>query len=838
MKRIFQSISTLWQKSFAGSSSPSQIFLGLKGEDVLESPKNPNETKSLSVSLYEGHSRIIEDINLPITKELLDVIKQFPTLLEGRNSGTPRKAKSTENEQTSSKQTDASSSSDKIAERLENVINELTTGHKGFRIVRDKIRDKLVNSQLAYSLPQPEFFIQYKDPNIAQIPFHKWEILESFEIEPVFSEFNVKLCDHSYSKRKNPRILIVLGNAYNHGQDNLNLQADIEEWKADSLPNVDITTITPLNYKDIDSQLWEKKWDILYFAGHSDTKNGETLIELNNEFKISLKKLQEGLKIAVKKGLKLAIFNSCVSLGAAADLHQAGVPAVIAMRYAIPDTVAHTFLKFFLQEHLNGGKSVSAAVQRVRKRFKGLEDQGDKTYIFASWLPVVFQIPSIANPPRTSLLPVIATSFFVTCLVFFLHTQGIFQGAELSLYDHMMNSRPAEPLNPNIILVKPTLADQVWQKEQGEQLQGDESIGDKHLWKLLEKLDEAKPRVIGMALWRGYSKSVDPESKKRIDNRLASTQSPILVSNCATRTKNDEPDRLPPETIKLGHPHIGFTNFSIDRYFDNTLRRLVLIRRDDQSACSKLTNISFPFQIVLDYLGISFQEVIDGLKPLEGKVSIEMKGVYLSNITTKQGGYQVNPSDEGLSNQLTILFNYKNHDGYSPDTDYNQIFSLKEILSLDKESLKDMVHDKIVVIGGSGEESFNFPSSKSNIKSIAHSYVHIQAIDYLLRIFNSKGAKILDILKNNLFLFLYSLLYISFVSIILQMIIHKFDKHQFISLSIAILLATLIIFYTHQIILAKLLLWIPSIPILWGIIVSSFVLSFYKFINIYYNRNN
>ena len=116
MKRIFQSISTLWQKTFAGSRSPSQIFLGLKGEDVLDLPKNPNETKNLSVSLYEGHSRIIEDIKLPITKEFLGVLKQFPTLLEGRNSGITRKPKATANEQTRRKQTDATTSSDKISE--------------------------------------------------------------------------------------------------------------------------------------------------------------------------------------------------------------------------------------------------------------------------------------------------------------------------------------------------------------------------------------------------------------------------------------------------------------------------------------------------------------------------------------------------------------------------------------------------------------------------------------------------------------------------------------------------------------------------------------------------
>lgn len=836
MKKIFQSISTLWQKAFAGSRSPSQIFLGLKGEDVLGVTKNTNGSRNLSVSLYVGHSKIIEGIDLPITSEFLGVLKQFPTLLESKNSGITRKPKPTTNEQISNKQVDGSStSSSKLAKRLDNALNELLK-HDEFMEVRDEIRDRLDSSNLLQNDSRPEIYIQYDDPDIAQIPLHRWKVLDSLEVEPVFSKFNVKPCDHSYTNRKKPRILIILGNAYNHGEDNLDLQADIELWKDNSLPNVEIIPITPLNYGDIGSQLWDQDWDILYFAGHSDTENGDTLIELNNEFKISFSQLQESIQTAVKNGLKLAIFNSCISLGAAADLHKAGVPAVVAMRYEIPDVVAHTFLKFFLQEHLNRGRSVSASVKQVRKRLYEIEKQGGETYKFASWLPVVFQIPSTAISAKTSILSVIATSFFVTCLVFFLHTQGIFQGAELSLYDHMMNSRLAESLNPNIILVKPTLNDQIWQKEQGEKLQGDESIGDKHLWKLLEKLDKAKPKVIGMALWRGYSASEDPQSKEKIDKRLASTQLPILVSNCATKTIN-EPDRLPPKSVKPGHPHIGFTNFPIDRNFGNTLRRLELIKLEKDSICSEFTVFSFPFQIVIDYLGISFQEIQDKFQNLDG-VSIETRGVYLSNVMLKQGGYQISPSSEELSNRLSILFNYKNHEGYIPDTGNNkQIFSLKEIISTDQESLNEIVHDKIVVIGGVGEESFNFPSSKSNIKSIENSYIHLQAIDYLLRVFDTKGTKILNILKNNTFLFLYSFFYISITSIILQEVINRFKKYQFIFLSLAISLSILIVFYVHLIILEKLLLWVPSIPIFWGVILSSFILSLSKIENIKYSKN-
>lgn len=56
---------------------------------------------------------------------------------------------------------------------------------------------------------------------------------------------------------------------------------------------------------------------MLFFAGHSQTE-GETVRIYINENKtnnsLTIEQLEEALKAAIDKGLKLAIFNSCDGL--------------------------------------------------------------------------------------------------------------------------------------------------------------------------------------------------------------------------------------------------------------------------------------------------------------------------------------------------------------------------------------------------------------------------------------------------------------------------------------------------------------------------------------------
>ncbi|MBF2060783.1 CHAT domain-containing protein, partial [Fischerella thermalis] len=143
-------------------------------------------------------------------------------------------------------------------------------------------------------------------------------------------------------------------------------------------------------------QIDEHKPQILFFAGHSRSEeNGVSgYIDLNDEEIITIDDLEPDLRRAVKRGLQLAIFNSCDGLGIARQLANLHVPNIIVMREPVPDEVAQKFLQRFL-EAFAAGKSLHLALRRARERINRLENR----FPGATWLPVTFQNP--AEPPLT-----------------------------------------------------------------------------------------------------------------------------------------------------------------------------------------------------------------------------------------------------------------------------------------------------------------------------------------------------------------------------------------------------------------------------------------------------
>ncbi|PLZ37291.1 ABC transporter substrate-binding protein, partial [Fischerella thermalis WC542] len=134
-------------------------------------------------------------------------------------------------------------------------------------------------------------------------------------------------------------------------------------------------------------------WDILFFAGHSISKEGDCWgeIQINaDESYLSLRNLRYSLRHAVRQGLKLAIFNSCDGLGLARNLADLRIPYTIVMREPVPDIIAQEFLKYFLTA-FTSGESLYASVNQARER---LYEEWERDYPCASWLPVIFQNPA------------------------------------------------------------------------------------------------------------------------------------------------------------------------------------------------------------------------------------------------------------------------------------------------------------------------------------------------------------------------------------------------------------------------------------------------------------
>lgn len=135
----------------------------------------------------------------------------------------------------------------------------------------------------------------------------------------------------------------------------------------------------------------DEGWDMLFFAGHSNEQSlvgGELGIAPRHA--IALNEITPYLKTAKKRGLRLAIFNSCSGLNIADSLMAIGVHHVVVMREPIHNAVAHAFLSH-LGHALAKHQDLQEALQETRKAL-----QLDLDFPSASLIPSVFTPPQ--NP--------------------------------------------------------------------------------------------------------------------------------------------------------------------------------------------------------------------------------------------------------------------------------------------------------------------------------------------------------------------------------------------------------------------------------------------------------
>ncbi|BAZ21189.1 hypothetical protein NIES4073_20670 [Kalymmatonema gypsitolerans NIES-4073] len=220
---------------------------------------------------------------------------------------------------------------------------------------------------------------------LKKLPWHLWDL---FNTRP-YAQFALSARHAPPSKPLKPpvRILAIFG-----GSQGLDLEPDQRLLRQLKRRGAEVTELRQPSLKQLSDKLWDKHWDILFFAGHScsQLQSHTGAIQINDTETLSLKKLKKGLKTAVKKGLKLAIFNSCDGLGLAAELTNVEVPQMIVMREPIPDEVARQFLKYFLKA-FSSGKSLYLAMREARERLEELMEDDNPC---ASWLPIICQNPS------------------------------------------------------------------------------------------------------------------------------------------------------------------------------------------------------------------------------------------------------------------------------------------------------------------------------------------------------------------------------------------------------------------------------------------------------------
>ena len=236
---------------------------------------------------------------------------------------------------------DSASSSSDVETTLSECINQFEREFNqwlncdGFRPIADKLRNNL-NIDVPVS-----FTVEASDNQLRRLPWYLWEFFGDYRYaEPTLAFSKYESGRIGKSSRDNVRILVVIGDS-----QGIDTEVDKKVFQ-ESLGDARVTILSQPSRQDLDESLWnEEGWDILAFLGHSgslsDGSSGK--IKINSTENLSLVELKNALKSAIKKGLKLAIFNSCDGLGLVGDLRDLYLPHTIVMREPVPDKIAQEF---------------------------------------------------------------------------------------------------------------------------------------------------------------------------------------------------------------------------------------------------------------------------------------------------------------------------------------------------------------------------------------------------------------------------------------------------------------------------------------------------------------
>lgn len=237
---------------------------------------------------------------------------------------------------------------------------------------------------------------------------------------------------------------------------------------------------------------------------------------------------------------------------------------------------------------------------------------------------------------------------------------GWLQPWELQTYDQLMRLRPAESPDPRLFLITITDADV---QAQPAAERGLASLSEQSLSRLLARLDQGKPRVIGLDIYRDYA-------VKQVPGLVSQLQRDRLVVICYYGKPGTPP---PPEVHPKNH---GFNNVLVDA--DQVIRRHLLAVKDAQP-CGN--SVAFNFELAARYLeaqSIPTQWTTDQ--------QIKIGSVLFSPVSSNFGGYR-NLNASGHQ----IMLNYRATETIAESA------TLGDVLSSTFDPAR--VRDRLVMIG-------------------------------------------------------------------------------------------------------------------------------------------
>lgn len=294
-------------------------------------------------------------------------------------------------------------------------------------------------------------------------------------------------------------------------------------------------------------------------------------------------------------------------------------------------------------------------------------------------------------------IPILLASIGISALVTGIQQLGALEETELNFYDQLVRLRPDQAPDPRLLVVTVT--------EDDISRLGKWPTDDRTLDQALEKLQQNKPRVIGLDIYRNLP--VEPGNAE-LATRFELDDNIIAVCKVGDA---DSAGISPPPTIPENR--VGFSDVVVDS--SGIVRRSLLVQTPEQdSKCP--ARESFSLQLASHYLekqGIN----------LNSQTDLQLGSTLFKRIEKDSGGYQ--NSDAG---GYQVLLNYRSAANVA------QQVTLTEVLAGSVDP--NLVRDRIVLIGVTApsiNDYFLTPYSKGQQQNrMAGVLVHAQATSQIL----------------------------------------------------------------------------------------------------------
>ncbi len=164
------------------------------------------------------------------------------------------------------------------ADKLQQYLN-LWLNSETFRPIKEQLLEHLSPSESI------RIILQTEDANVCRLPFQLWDFFERYpKAEIALSAIAYQQTIQSKSPKNQVRILAILGDS-----TGIDLRQD---RKLLELLDAEVTFLVEPRLQELNAQLWEQPWDILFFAGHSESIEGVGRIHINSTDSLTIPQLK------------------------------------------------------------------------------------------------------------------------------------------------------------------------------------------------------------------------------------------------------------------------------------------------------------------------------------------------------------------------------------------------------------------------------------------------------------------------------------------------------------------------------------------------------------------